>query len=121
MAQSKDKRLYYESLNASYRMLADEVDGILCPIGPAWERFRRENPQISLHNSDASHANQAGAYLSALMLYRILFDEAVGDMPETVYPYFREKSLDRWGDQLSISPGLRRKMKRLVNAVANDF
>lgn len=108
------------SLNTSYRALAEAVDGVLCPIGPAWERFRQENPDVALHNPDASHANQAGGYLSALMMYRVLFDEAVEDMPGTVYPYFREKSLNRWGDQLSIHSALRTKMEVLVNEVADN-
>lgn len=108
-------------LDSGYKALSDEVGGQLCPIGPAWEAFRARYPDLPLHNPDASHPSPAGAYLSALMLYRVLFDEPVSAMPDVVYPYFDDKKLDRWGDRLTIHPDIRQAMEQVVNEVAAQY
>lgn len=118
------QKLYPEMqarLNAAYAALAEATNGRLCPVGPAWAVFRERHPEVTLHHTDASHAAPAGGYLSALMLYRVLFDEPVAAMPATVYPYLDRKSIERWGDRIAIDPATRRAMEAVVNEVATDY
>ena len=104
-------------LDRGYRELAGRTSGTLCPVGPAWAQFRERSPDLPLHHSDASHPGQIGAYLTALMFYRVLFDEPVSGMPGTVFPYFKSRSLDRWGDRIEIDTATRLKMEAFVEEV----
>ena len=116
------RRLYVDMqarLNAGYGALAKEVNGLLCPVGPAWKVFRERYPEVELHHTDASHASPKGAYLSALMMYRVLFDEEVEDMPGTVYPYLDGESFERWGEDIKIETTMRATMEALVNEVVS--
>ena len=62
----------------SYRLAAADVNGVLFPVAEAWEVARARDPSINLY-SDGLHANQAGSYLAALVIYaRLLHKSPVG-------------------------------------------
>ena len=49
--------------------IAQRQPACVPPIGQAWDLALQRHPQLRLHDADGNHANTAGAYLSALMLY----------------------------------------------------
>jgi hypothetical protein len=62
-------------LNAAYQSVATEVDAILAPIGMAWQRAQRDFPDIALLDG-TQHPTPAGTYLTAAVLFHVLFPEA---------------------------------------------
>jgi hypothetical protein len=52
-------------LTHAYVTAASRSGASLIPAGPAWERVRRERPDLELYASDGSHPGPAGTYLTA--------------------------------------------------------
>jgi hypothetical protein len=65
-----------DSLEATYRNLADYLDATLAPVGSAWENALIINPEINLWDDDQSHPTYEGSYLTACVFYAILFQES---------------------------------------------
>ena len=72
-----------DSLYQSYSELAKETHGEVAPIGFAWRYVRESHPEIELYTPDNSHPNINGSYLTALVLYSIIFDEEPKNMLQT--------------------------------------
>ncbi|MCP4709625.1 MAG: hypothetical protein GY869_13445, partial [Planctomycetes bacterium] len=53
-----------EDLAAAYNYIGQELDAAVAPVGRAWQRSIQENPGLGLHNSDGSHPNVFGTYLT---------------------------------------------------------
>ena len=62
-----------DTLRKVYTELARELSDPLVPVGLAWERAIKKNPFVDLWNTDNSHPEVAGSYLTALMFYTELF------------------------------------------------
>ena len=56
-----------------YRMMADQNDASLCPVGKVWHYLRDNHPEIELYQSDNSHPSLAGTYAAACSFYTMLF------------------------------------------------
>lgn len=56
-----------------YRMMADQNDAALCPVGRVWHYLRDNYPEIELYQSDNSHPSVAGTYAAACSFYTLLF------------------------------------------------
>lgn len=65
-----------DSLESSYRELADYLDATLAPVGLAWENALIINPELNLWDDDQSHPTYEGSYLTACVFYAILFNES---------------------------------------------
>ncbi len=63
-----------------YRMMADQNDASLCPVGRVWHYLRDGHPEIELYQSDNSHPSTAGTYAAACSFYTMLF----GRNPEDI-------------------------------------
>ena len=63
-----------ERIHNVYKAIQRQVDGptTIAPIGLAWRAFHQSSPQRNLLSADGNHANPAGAYLSALVLYQVI-------------------------------------------------
>jgi hypothetical protein len=59
--------------------IAAEVDGLVVPVGTAWERVLREIPELRLYTEDGSHPTSAGSYLAACVFHIVLFGVDVHD------------------------------------------
>lgn len=58
----------------AYTDLATEDDGLLAPVGVAWQNALKARPKLSLYNIwDKKHPNAAGSYLTACVFYSLLF------------------------------------------------
>lgn len=59
----------FPQVSASYRLAAEDVDGILLPAGDAWTAAWREEPGLRLYGRDGFHPTVLGSYLAALTIY----------------------------------------------------
>jgi len=59
--------------------IAAEVDGLVVPVGTAWERALRDMPELRLYTEDGSHPTAAGSYLAACVFHVALFGDGVSD------------------------------------------
>lgn len=46
-------------LNLRYRMMAEDNDALLSPVGQVWHYIRDNHPEIELYNADMSHPSSA--------------------------------------------------------------
>lgn len=56
-----------------YRMMADQNDASLCPVGRVWHYLRDNHPEIELYQPDNSHPSVSGTYAAACSFYTMLF------------------------------------------------
>ncbi len=61
--------------------IAAQQPACVPPIGQAWDLAAARWPVLALHDSDGNHANAAGAYLAALVLYTTLTGLPPGALP----------------------------------------
>ncbi len=59
----------FPDVSASYRLAAEDVEGILLPAGDAWVAAWREDPGLRLYGPDGFHPTLLGSYLAALTIY----------------------------------------------------
>jgi hypothetical protein len=60
-------------LSLRYRMMAEDNNAILSPVGAVWKYIRLTFPNIELYQGDGSHPSVAGTYLAACCFYTALF------------------------------------------------
>jgi hypothetical protein len=73
-----------EVLTQAYARLSREQQGLLSPVGVAWQRVRRERPGLELYVEDGHHPAPAGTYLAACVLYASLFHQPCLGAPSTL-------------------------------------
>jgi len=62
-------------LNAAVDAIANEIDALVVPVGPAWETAQRELPGVVLYEDDGSHPTALGSFLAACVFYARMFDD----------------------------------------------
>jgi hypothetical protein len=67
----------------SYRLAAEDVNGLLFPVAEAWQEFQVRYPGNVLYQDDI-HANEAGSYLAALVMYARIFNRSPVGLPRAV-------------------------------------
>ena len=67
----------YDGVCASYRTAAEQIDGLLFPVGEAFRMARRRHTGLSLLQGDDFHPNPNGTYLAAL----VMFQQVTGRSP----------------------------------------
>ncbi len=75
------RRSAFPDVSASYRLAAQDVDGILLPAGDAWLAAWRLEASLSLYGPDGFHPTVAGSYLAALTIYGGLTDNSTVGLP----------------------------------------
>lgn len=63
------RREAFPDVSASYRLAAEDVGGVLLPVGDAWLAAWRRNPALPLYGSDGFHPTLTASYLAALTIY----------------------------------------------------
>jgi len=81
----------YSKVRDVYINLAKETSSEIAPVGMAWNMIRKEIPDLMLYESDNSHPSEKGSFLSAIVLYSVIFQDEPKNMPASLYPYKREK------------------------------
>jgi hypothetical protein len=67
----------------SYRLAAEDVSGLLLPVAEAWQEAQNRQPGLTLYQDDM-HANEAGSYLAALVMYARIFNTSPVGLPRAV-------------------------------------
>ena len=68
---------FYEmqaAIAEGYREISNELNVALAPVGDAWKIGVDEGTQLELWAEDGSHPSIEGSYLSAWLIYAIIFD-----------------------------------------------
>lgn len=85
MTWSRKANLAAQShLTRAYAQVAGKLGAPLAPVGVAWERVRRERPELELYDADGSHPGPAGTYLSACVLFASIFRKPCTGAPSTL-------------------------------------
>ena len=63
-------------LSDAYTILANEIGGMVIPVGLAFERALKVKPNLRLHIEDNKHPTLEGTYLSACVFYAALYDDS---------------------------------------------
>lgn len=71
-------------LTQAYARIASELGAALAPVGVAWERVRRERPELVLYAEDGQHPGPAGSYLSACVLFASIFHQPCTGAPSAL-------------------------------------
>lgn len=80
---SANQPAQYQGTIESYRLAAKDVNGMLFPVAEAWRALAARDPSVNLY-LDGLHANETGAYLSALVMYARLFNRTPVGLPATI-------------------------------------
>ncbi len=75
------RREAFPQVSDSYRLAAQDVDGIFLPAGDAWLAAWRRKPSLSLYGPDGFHPMLAGSYLAALTIYAGLTGGSPAGLP----------------------------------------
>lgn len=109
-----------DRLAAAYGQLAKETDGNVAPAGLAWKLAYEADPDLKLHAGDLSHPAPAGAYLTALVFYTSLFDDAPMDMPGTLTVHTRKKGKLQ-PLEIEIDPATRKILETAAQKACKTF
>ena len=71
----------FKGVGESYRQAAEDVDGLVFPVGEAWLSAWSANPSIGLYSSDGFHPSAAGSYLAGLVIYEQLYARSPVGLP----------------------------------------
>jgi hypothetical protein len=65
-----DRREAFDAVSQSYTRAAEDVNGILFPVGEAWRAAWRRDPDVPLYGPDGFHPTPTATYLAALVIYQ---------------------------------------------------
>jgi len=63
-----------DALSHAYCTIADEIDAVVVPVGPAWQAAGHQT-EFTLYDNDQSHPAFAGSYLAACVFYSVIMGE----------------------------------------------
>jgi hypothetical protein len=72
-----------ERSRQNHLRLGRELDAIVAPVGSAWAWAHRQHPEQPLWAADRYHPSTQGSYLTACVLYGVLYGHGVLDNPYT--------------------------------------
>ncbi len=68
-------------LSKAYLDLGTMLKADVVPVGMAWERARKDDPELVLHSADKSHPSKAGTYLAACVFYAVIYNKSPEGLP----------------------------------------
>jgi hypothetical protein len=81
----KSKSETRAELAEAYSHIAAELGANLAPVGLAWDKAHRSDPDIDLFHPDGRHANPLGAYLTACVFYSVILGESPEGLPGRLF------------------------------------
>ncbi|MFK7969549.1 MAG: PKD domain-containing protein [Bacteroidia bacterium] len=63
------------ALNLRYRIMADDNQAQVSPVGAVWNYIRTNHPAIELYTADESHPSVAGTYAGACSFYTMILQK----------------------------------------------
>jgi hypothetical protein len=82
-----NRREAFDAVSRSYARAAEDVGGMLFPVGEAWRAAWRRDADVPLYGPDGFHPSQTGTYLAALVIYQQMTGRSpvglpgIGQMP----------------------------------------
>jgi hypothetical protein len=71
----------FKGVGESYKQAAEDVDGLVLPVGQAWLSAWGIDPGIALYSADGFHPTPAGTYLAGLVIYQRLYKQSPVGLP----------------------------------------
>ena len=71
----------FDRVRESYRLAAEDVEGLLLPAGDAWREAWRLDETVALYGPDGFHPSPAGTYLAALSMLGQFYEDALTGLP----------------------------------------
>jgi hypothetical protein len=65
----RDRMAFFDDVIESYRIAAQDVQGVLLPVGQAWVDAWGRDATLALYGPDDFHPSVEGSYLAALVIY----------------------------------------------------
>lgn len=95
---SRARRADFAAAIASYRLAAEEVDGVLLPVAAAWRAAFEADAAAPLYQADGLHPTEEGTYLAALVIFARLYGREPEGLPARLHyrdPAWRqERTID---------------------------
>ena len=83
-------------LSMAYSHISKELKAITCPVGLAWAKIIKQNPNLELFNNDGSHPSPAGTYLGAAVFYSVLYNANPVGLPGTLSGKDANGKMETW-------------------------
>ena len=74
----------FDRATESYRLAAQDVQGMMIPSGEVWRTAWKRDPSLHFYSPDGLHPSELGSYAMALSLFGILYDRSVVGLPSTL-------------------------------------
>lgn len=68
----------------SYQLAAQEVNGLLLPVGAAWRAAWTRDAKLALYAEDQFHPSVLGSYLAAMVMYEKLVGSSAQGLPASL-------------------------------------
>jgi hypothetical protein len=65
-----NRRGAFDAVSRSYARAAEDVSGMLLPVGEAWRGAWHRDPDVPLYGPDGFHPTATATYLAALVIYQ---------------------------------------------------
>jgi hypothetical protein len=73
-----------KEITEAYTQLAKKAGARIAPVGVAWEKALKADPQLVLHREDKSHPNSVGSYLAACVFYSTFYGASPAGLTGTI-------------------------------------
>ncbi len=81
---AEERSFDFDGVSDSYRMAAEQVDGLLYPGGEAWRAAWDRDSGLELYGPDRFHPSVLGSYLVALVIYEQLSGKDPRELPPEI-------------------------------------
>jgi hypothetical protein len=85
---SIERRQDTERASESYRLAAQDVNGLYLPVAAAWLIASEQAPDVKIYQIDGIHPTVEGSYLAAAVIYARLTGRRATGLPGTFTPRF---------------------------------
>ncbi len=75
----------FDGVVDSYATAAEQVGGVLFPVGEAWRVAWEGNEALSLYDADRFHPSPLGSFLGAIVMYQRLTGAEARDFPAAIH------------------------------------
>ena len=76
-----NRREAFDAVSRSYARAAEDVSGMLMPVGEAWRVAWRRDPDMPLYGPDRFHPTVTATYLAALVIFQQISGRSPGGLP----------------------------------------
>jgi hypothetical protein len=103
-----DRRDAFDAVSRSYARAAEDVNGMLFPVGEAWRAAWRRDPAVPLYGPDGFHPTPTATYLAALVIYQQISGRSPVGLPAfTQMPAARALLLQEAAQEANVQFGRR--------------